>query len=283
MIQSFGIGRVTSILLLTAILPSCGGGGGPGTPTPGGTPDLMVRQDITRKEWVARLEDFAHVQCSAVEGRITPGTHAVLRFSVSASNVGTGDLIIGDPNDHVAAGDGLFELATCHSHYHYRHFATYELVSADGLRVWQSAKRGYCFVDTEPEPSYVGPRSAGKVYTCCGSVGRAGNQGIARGWSDKYKWSLAGQFFVLDGGDGQPVVPPGDYKIRITLNPSFTAQSGEPCPNLDGAGLCRQLRESDYTNNAFEATVTVPANPTRAGSGPLRGAPAGEEEPPTHC
>ena len=270
-------------LSLAALLPSCGGGGGPGTPTPGGTPDLIVRQDVTRNEWVARQEDFAADQCSAVEGEISVGTHAVLRFSVSASNVGTGDLIVGDPNDHIAAGDGLFELAACHNHYHYRHFALYELLSADGSRVWQAAKRGYCFVDSEPDPSYTGPRSLRKVYTCCGSVGRAGNQGIARGWSDEYKWNLSGQFFVLDGGDGQPVVPPGDYRIRVTLNPAFTAQNGEPCPNVDGSGLCRQLRESDYTNNVLETPVTVPPNPSRAGSGPLSGSPAGEQEPPTHC
>jgi hypothetical protein len=252
-------------------------------PTPTGTPDLIVRQDITRHEWVARLEDFTADQCSAVEGGISPGTHHVLRFSVSASNVGDGDLIIGDPNVHYNHNDGLFELATCHNHFHYRRFATYELVSMDGSRVWQSAKRGFCFVDSDPEPSYIGPRSSRPVYTCCGEVGRPGNQGIARGWSDKYKWSLAGQFFVLDGGDGQPVIPPGDYKIRVTLNPGFPTQQGEPCPNIDGAGLCRMLRESDYTNNVFETSVAIPVQPTRAGSGPLTGAPAGEEEPPAHC
>jgi hypothetical protein len=232
---------------------------------------------------VARLEDFAADQCSAVEGGISPGTHAILRFSVSASNVGTGDLIVGDPNDHIAAGDGLFELAACHDHYHYRHFATYELVSADGTRVWQSSKRGYCFVDSAPDPSFIGERSSRPVYTCCGAVGRPGNQGIAKGWSDKYKWTLPGQFFVLDGGDGQAAVPPGEYKIRITLNPGFTPQNGEPCPYQDGAGACRQLRESDYSNNVYEGTVTVPVNPTRAGSGPLGGNTTGEQEPSTHC
>ena len=88
---------------------------------------------------------------------------------------------------------------------------------------------------------------------------------------------------MLDGGDGQSVVPPGNYKIRLTLNPPFTAQVDEPCPNTDGGGFCRQIRESDYTNNVFEEPVTLPQNPTRAGSGPLAGAPPGEEDPSTSC
>ena len=274
--------RLAFCALLAALLPSCGGGSSNG-PDLSGTPDLIVRRDITQNEWVARLETFAADQCSAVEGGVTPGAHPVLRFSVSASNIGTGDLFVGDPNAHVAAGDGLFELAACHDHYHYRHFALYELVSADGTRVWQSAKRGFCFVDSDPEPTYSGPRSSRQVYSCCGSVGTPGNQGIARGWSDKYAWNLAGQYFVLDGGDGQAAVPPGNYRIRVTLNPAFTPQAGEACPNRDGAGLCRQLRELDYGNNVFETPVKVPANPTAAGSGPLSGAPQGEQDPPTHC
>ena len=269
-------------LLLSAALMGCGGGEG-GFATPGGSPDLVVRRDVLLNEWVVTLDDFAAGQCNAEEDNLSAGTHAVLRFSVSTSNVGTGDLIVGDPNVHVAANDGLFELATCHQHYHFRHFALYELVSADGLSVWKSAKRGFCLVDGERDPSYTGPRSPRPVYTCCGGIGSAGSQGIALGWSDKYKWNLAGQFFVLDGGDGQPAVPPGDYKIRITVNPGFTAANGEPCPYTDSGGLCRQLSESNYMNNVTEAPVTIPPSPTRDGFGPLRGAPAGEQEPPTHC
>ena len=36
-----------------------------------------------------------------------------------------------------------------------------------------------------------------------------GNQGISVGWADTYVWQLGGQYFVLDGGDGQAPVPPG--------------------------------------------------------------------------
>jgi hypothetical protein len=62
---------------------------------------------------------------------------------------------------------------------------------------------------------------------------------------------------VLDGGDGQPVVPPGQYLLRITANPPFRATGGEPCPFLDANHLCHMLPESNYTNNITQITVTL--------------------------
>jgi hypothetical protein len=76
---------------------------------------------------------------------------------------------------------------------------------------------------------------------------------------------------VLDGGDHQPVVPPGDYIIRITVNPPFVAENGEPCPNVDPFGFCHQLPESDYTNNIAEVPIYIPSHPGREGAGPLAG------------
>ena len=76
-----------------------------------------------------------------------------------------------------------------------------------------------------------------------------------------------------DGGDGQPVVPPGDYIIRITVNPPFKPAPGEPCRFLekidtDGQPICHQLPESNYSNNVGEAIVTIPDHPGKAGVGP---------------
>jgi hypothetical protein len=76
---------------------------------------------------------------------------------------------------------------------------------------------------------------------------------------------------VLDGGDGQPVVPAGNYRIRITVNPPFVAEAGEACPHVDTLGLCHQLPESDYTNNVTEVPVFIPSHPGREGAGPLAG------------
>lgn len=232
-------------------------------------PDLIVRGDILAQQWVVRDEKIGHV-CSAEEGNVTPGLRRIVRFTVMTPNIGSADITIGDPNVHVANNDGLFEFASCHGHYHFRHYATYELVGANGF-VWKAAKRGFCMLDTDPNPAYFGRAPKSPTYRSCGAIGIPGNQGISAGWADTYRFTLAGQYFVLDGGDGQPVVPPGNYRIRITVNPAFVAARGEPCPNVDSAGLCHQLPESDYSNNTTEVPIFIPAHPGREGAGPLAG------------
>jgi hypothetical protein len=106
------------------------------------------------------------------------------------------------------------------------------------------------------------------AFRNCGAVGVPGHQGISHGWADAYVWGLSGQYFILDGGDGQPPVEPGEYIIRITVNPAFVPAVGEPCPNLDPRGLCHQLPESNYDDNIAEATVTITDHPARQGTGP---------------
>jgi hypothetical protein len=182
-----------------------------------------------------------------------------MRFTVSTPNVGTAPLVVGDPNVHYEAGDGLFEYATCHHHFHFRHYATYELVDPVSGFSWRAAKRGFCMEDVSKYRGVSGvPKNAKPVFTSCGSPGVPGNQGISVGFADVYDWQLQGQYFVLDGGDGQPPVPPGDYYLRVTVNPAF-APGVDPCPYTDPALQCHQLPESDYANNTAQITVTVPA------------------------
>jgi lysyl oxidase len=246
----------------------------------GDLPDLIVRQDVLLHHWVVRVEDLPASFCSVVEGEIEPGEHSLVRFTVTTPNIGSADIFVGDPNEHVAINDGLFEFASCHNHYHFRHYALYQLIDPGSGFVWRAAKRGFCMLDTDPNPQWLpGPVPGPGQYRNCGAVGIAGNQGISAGWSDTYNLHLGGQYFVLDGGDHQPPVPPGEYIIRITVNPPFVPQSGEPCPHLDSAGLCHQLPESDYTNNVGEVTITIPDRPGRTGVGPERGAPHLSSEP----
>ena len=231
--------------------------------------DLIVRGDILSQQWLVRDERIGNV-CSAEEGNVTPGLRRIMRFTVMTPNIGTAAITIGDPNEHWAANDGLFEFASCHNHFHFRHYALYELVGANG-HVWRAAKRGFCMLDTDPNPAYYGQPPRDWTYRSCGAIGIPGNQGISPGWADTYRFFLAGQYFVLDGGDGQDPVPSGNYRIRITVNPPFVAQNGEPCPHVDGAGFCHQLPELDYTNNVTEVPVFIPDHPGREGAGPLAG------------
>jgi hypothetical protein len=235
-------------------------------------PNLSVREDVLGSQWVVRDENILAGSCSAIEGEVSPGLRRLVRFTVMTPNTGNEDIFIGDPNEHFAADDGLFEFASCHNHFHFRHYALYELVDPANGRVWRAAKRGFCMLDTDPNPVPVGgvPPKAGK-FRNCGAIGFPGNQGITAGWADTYRFTLPGQYFVLDGGDGQAPVPPGDYVIRITVNPPFVAKRGETCPHVDSKGFCHQLPETNYEDNIATTEIFIPDHPGRKGVGPLAG------------
>ena len=252
------------------------------TPDLTGTPDLIVRADMLGGQWVVRDEDLDASFCSVVEGNVTPGLRRLVRFTVGTANVGDADIFIGDPQAHIDANDGLFEFAECHQHYHFRNYAKYELIDPASGKVWRAAKRGFCMLDTDPNPAWIGEPPHDHYYRSCGSTAVAGNQGISVGWTDTYRFFLGGQYFVLDGGDGQAVVPPGRYLLRITVNPPFSSKRGNACPYRDAAGACHMLPESNYANNVGEAEIVIPEHPGRTGVGPLAGSkhPASE---PTSC
>lgn len=268
--------KIRSLLIPLALCVAVGIVWLASTPRGGATvadgPNLSVRSDILGSQWVVRDENISATACSAIEGEVTPGLRKLVRFTVMTPNTGNRDIFVGDPNVHFEADDGLFELATCHEHFHFRHYALYELVDPRTGQVWRAAKRGFCMLDTDPNPVPVGGVAPGPgKFRNCGAIGFPGNQGVSAGWADTYRFTLAGQYFVLDGGDGQPVVPPGDYIIRITVNPPFTAKRNEACPNVDPQGFCHQLPETNYSDNVGTTTISIPAHPGRKGVGPLAG------------
>lgn len=245
-----------------------------------GTPDLVVRQDMLGGQWLVRDENLSPTACSVIEGGITPGLRRLVRFTVGVANRGDADIYVGDPQAHVSAGDGLFEFAQCHAHYHFKNYALYELIDPATGRVWKAAKRGFCMLDTDPNPAYLGEAARDPNFVNCGTTTIPGNQGISHGWTDTYRFDLGGQYFVLDGGDGQPEVPPGSYIIRITANPPYQESASNPCRFRDPVtGQCHALLESNYANNVAEVTIQIPAHPGRDGVGPLAGAPTTEEHP----
>ena len=247
-----------------------------------GLPDLVVRTDILENQWVVRDEKLGATFCSVIEGEVTPGLRRLVRFTVMTANVGTGDINIGDPRAHFEANDGLFELSTCHRHFHFRNYAKYELIDPRTGRVWKAAKRGFCMLDTDPNPAYLGEAPKSPFYRSCGDLDHAGNQGISHGWTDTYRFFLGGQYFVLDGGDNQPVVPPGDYIIRITANPPYVPPAENPCRFQDVNGFCHALQESNYFNNVGEVLITIPDHPGQTGVGPLAGSAVSKTEDPEH-
>jgi hypothetical protein len=247
-----------------------------GVPDLVGLPDLIVDERTTQNHWIVRVEDLPANFCSVIEGGVTPGTRTLLRFTVTTPNIGDADVFVGSPLKHMDPNgdgdfsdqDGLFEFASCHNHFHFQHYATYRLLDASGKQ-WKAAKRGFCMLDTDPYNVNNGDGTW--TYRSCGTVTRDGFQGISTGWADTYIWQLAGQYFVLDGGDGQPVVPPGTYTIEVHVNPPYApGATGCPLAKDRKTGLCHQIEESNYANNIGRATITIPGHPGRTGYGPLK-------------
>jgi hypothetical protein len=275
---------LSSVLVLALSMSgSPGAQQGKAGPDLDGTPDLLVRKDMLGGQWVVRTETLSPNACSVVEGDVTPGDRLLVRFTVGIANIGDADVYIGNPQDHVDANDGLFEFALCHQHYHFRNYAKYELIDPGTGKVWRAAKRGFCMLDTDPNPAWLTGAPGPGYYRSCGSTTHAGNQGVSAGWTDTYRFFLGGQYFVLDGGDGQPAVPPGRYIIRITANPPFTPTGGEPCPYVDSGGSCHMLPESNYANNVGETEIVIPAHPGRGPVGPLADAAVIAELPDCHA
>ena len=285
---------LSAMLLVAACAAPTDRAAGPGTPVRAsiinpdvdlvGSPDLIVHEPIMKQQWVVRDENLPANFCSVIEGGVTPGVRRLVRFTVMTPNIGDADVFIGNPHDYVdAAGNSdLFEFADCHAHYHFKHYATYELVDMSG-NVWRAAKRGFCMLDTDPAPSYMHDEHGEKNYLSCGSLRSAGFQGVSGGWSDTYRFTLGGQYFILDGGDGQPVVPPGDYIIRITVNPGYAPIKGK-CPRAQdpATGLCHQFAESDYSNNVGQVVINIPETIGRGGHGPASGSEIPKTEPAEH-
>lgn len=241
-----------------AVAPAFGSTGG--IPDLDGVPDLTVDAKKLSRSWIIRDEEAT--QCAVLEGGVSPGVHRVLRFTATTPNIGTADVFVGNPLDHVAANDGLFEFATCHDHYHFRQYATYELISVETGAVVLAAKRGFCMVDVAQASS--GPPGGKRTYDSCGTRSSPGFQGISSGWADSYNRVLDGQFFVVDAG----VAPPGAYLLRITVNPPFACGAGDDARPRDAAGFCHMFAESDYTNNVGETDVVIPSDVKSNGSGP---------------
>ena len=247
-----------------------------------GTPDLKVSDNLGQ-QWVVRDELLGANFCSVIEGGVEPGLRRLVRFTVTINNIGDADVFIGDPND--PKYNHLFEFAECHHHYHFKNYATYELIDPKTGYKWRAAKAGFCMLDTDPVPAVDSPtQPKAKQFLNCGAIGIPGYQGISAGWADTYRFFLGGQYFVLDGGDGQAPVPAGDYIIRITANPPYSPDRRGNCPLAKdpATGLCHNFPESDFTNNVAEALISIPARPGREGNGPLKNEKPLGYEPADH-
>ena len=185
-----------------------------------GTPDLQVDAAMLASSLLIEMQDFPDGDCAITEGCVgAAGTRKLLRFAVAVPNLGTGDLILGKPQDNPA----LFEFSPCHNHFHFTGFARYELRDAGNSTVLLGRKQSFCIQDSQR----VTPGAPTHSYNC-------NNQGISVGWEDIYDATIACQFLDITA------VPAGNYTLVVTVNPDQT------------------LTETDLTNNVATAPVTIP-------------------------
>ncbi|WP_293995431.1 lysyl oxidase family protein [Sphaerotilus sp.] len=182
-----------------------------------GKPDIVV--DMSAANPRITTETFAANACEIQEGTITAGTHKLLRFTTQTRNIGTADLVLGNP-----ATSGMFEYGSCHGHYHFRSFAQYRLLDSTGAVVRNGKKVGFCLMDITRINTAANPSAR---YTCS-------NQGIQVGWADVYSSNLSGQWIDITD------VPAGAYVLEVTMDPMNV------------------IDELDETNNTGRLNVTIP-------------------------
>lgn len=192
------------------------------------------------------VETFAATHCAVVEGLVTAGERALLRFPLTSANVGRAPLAIGSP----AAHPDWFVASPCHGHAHFDGFAAYRLWTPDAYASWTAIradeperpasevladhpslasslvsgrKQGFCLLDSQK----VNPLAGGAQYPTCGW------QGISPGWADRYDTWLDGQWVDVTG------LASGYYVLEAEVNPE------------------RRIAESDYADNAAAQLVWV--------------------------
>ncbi len=188
-------------------------------------PDLRMETDRLQAEVGIGGSTFTTAGCSVQEGCVdAAGNRKLLHFSVMSSNIGTSDLVLGDPTQNPS-----FAYSMCHDHYHFSGYAIYRLLDSAGVEVMVGRKKAFCLEDFERmDLPPLGARTRAR-YTCA-------NQGISMGWADTYANGLTCQF--MDVTD----VPPGTYTLEVTVNPD------------------RFFEELDYSNNTSRVSITIPAS-----------------------
>src|SRR5262249_137056 len=135
-------------------------------------PDLLLDGARVQTSLFFQVKNFSRNDCAVQEGLLTGiGKRALMRVDVSTANIGRTDLVLGNPALHPE----LFTWSPCHKHYHFKGYASYELLNAAGTALITGRKEAFCLEDFE-----IYSRNAGSpTYTCS-------YQGISVGWADTY-------------------------------------------------------------------------------------------------
>lgn len=195
-----------------------GGSGGDGGDR-GPLPDLILDGAYLMATIQQDFVDASADQCLFNEGCVTgDGRRRVVRFGTRSANVGTADVVVGEP----VAGNPLWEFDACHEHFHFEGYARYDLVDASSGEVLPIGnKNGFCLRDLD---NWSNPSCA--TYDC-------DYQGISVGCADVYTPDLDCQWVDITD------VAPGRYELVVTVNTE------------------RSIRELSFENNSARVTIEV--------------------------
>ncbi|MDB4958805.1 MAG: hypothetical protein JWO36_6374 [Myxococcales bacterium] len=209
----------------------------------GPCPDLRLNASVLQSSIVIESRMVPSYSCSLNEGTIlAPGLRRLLRFTTSTTNIGTGNLFLGNPE----TGDPkYFEYAECHGHYHFKGYADYKLKNLDGTEAAIGHKESFCIEDNaqgngkplppRPTEPLEGQPALPDTWTPAQRT-YCHHPGLHRGWTDAYYSTTEGNWIDITD------VPPGDYTLSVSVNPE------------------KMIAELNYDNNSADVAVHVPAS-----------------------
>jgi len=215
------------------------------TPDPATLPDLraLPAQDM----WVGGRRD----------GR------EWLNFSATLWNAGPGNLVVegyrqpgadvmdawqyfltpdGTVTGKASAGSLEYDSRDGHNHWHFRQFATYQLLDANKVKIVRSKKEAFCLaptdsIDTTATNAVWIPYSIGLGSACGGPNALWIRENLDVGWGDTYYQGLPGQAFDVSN------LPNGRYYVAVIANPKD------------------KLLESDTSNNVTLRRIFLRGTP----------------------
>lgn len=116
------------------------------------------------------------------------------------------------------AGELAFDQRDGHDHWHFKQFAAYSLLDAEGNEVRKSRKEAFCLAPTDAIDTTIpnaewNPGSIGLATACGGPSSIWVREILPLGWGDTYFQGIPGQSFWITN------LPNGTYFIKIEANP----------------------------------------------------------------
>ncbi|KAM4605231.1 protein-lysine 6-oxidase-like [Polymixia lowei] len=191
-----------------------------------GLPDLVPDPyAIQAGAYIQRMQMYA-LRCAAEENCLARSAYrptvrdidyrVLLRFPQKVKNQGTTDFLPVKPRHQ-------WEWHSCHQHYHSMDaFSNYDLLEVTtGRKVADGHKASFCLEDTGCDAGFR------RRFACT-----AHTQGLSPGCHDTYAANIDCQWIDITD------VPPGNYVLKVTVNPNFLVQ------------------ESDFSNNIVRCDIT---------------------------